>query len=60
MFLSTEAREAYGDLQETIKQVVEEKPSGLISAEHYDLIRNMCSRLRTALTNDLQSRRGSS
>lgn len=55
--MSTEARKVYGDLQETLNQVSEKHRSGTISEEHYEMVRENCSKLRTELTKDLLSRR---
>jgi hypothetical protein len=58
MFLSKRARAAYGDLQDSIHSVLSEEAKGRLSEHHYHQVRNMCSELRTELTNDLLSRRG--
>lgn len=57
MWLSTTARQAYGDLQETIWQILPQRVDGAITEEDYDAILAKCSALRTELTNDLVSRR---
>jgi len=57
MFLSVQARKAYGDLQEEINRVVTVKSTGQVSKEHYEQVMTRCSALRTELTNDLLSRR---
>jgi hypothetical protein len=58
MFLSQKARGAYGDLQDTIHTVLSEGATGRMPNHDYHKVRNMCSKLRTELTNDLLSRRG--
>ena len=57
MWLSTSARAAYGNLQETIWQILPQKSEGPITQEDYDAILTKCSLLRTELTKDLVSRR---
>lgn len=48
---------AYSPLQEALANL-EYKPEGTeVSSEDYELIRSRCSKLRTYLANDLQSRR---
>ena len=58
MFLSRKARAAYGDLQDTIHSVLSKGEKGRLSEHYYHEVRNMCSKLRTELTNELLSRRG--
>jgi hypothetical protein len=57
MWLSTAARSAYGDLQETNTRVLAEKLEGELKPPDYDAILDKCHTLRTELTNDLLSRR---
>lgn len=57
MWLSTSARQAYGNLQETIWQILPQRSEGTISQDDYEAILAKCSLLRTELTNDLVSRR---
>lgn len=57
MWLSTDARAVYGDLQETIWQILPQRAEGVITTEDYDAILAKCSALRKELTNDLLSRR---
>jgi hypothetical protein len=57
MLMSKRARSVYGDLQETIAKVLEKDGRGQMCNTHYDEVRDVCSKLRTELTNDLLSRR---
>lgn len=59
MFMSSEAREAYGRVQDEIKDVLDEgkKDTGLSIGKRYEAVREMCSQFRTAITDDLLSRR---
>jgi len=58
MWLSTEARKAYGNLQETNTQVIAGKAvDDRLVDDDYEAILAKCSALRTELTNDLVSRR---
>jgi len=57
MWLSTNAREVYGELQKEIWVVLSERRKGKITDEDYDAILEKCSQLRKELTNDLVSRR---
>jgi hypothetical protein len=57
MWLSTEARKAYGKLQEVNTTVIAGHDTGALTVEDYDAILAHCSALRTELTNDLLSRR---
>ena len=59
MFMSSEAREAYGRLQDEIKKVLdtdEIDPGSGIGGE-YEAVREKCSQFRSAITDDLLSRR---
>jgi hypothetical protein len=56
MFLSYSSSLAYRVLQDLLTSILDKHPAGLISEEHYDQIRDLCSKLRTELTNDLLSR----
>ncbi len=57
IYLSTEARTAYGKVQETVTTVLQDAGEGKLTDEQYDRIRETCSLLRTELTRDLLSRR---
>jgi hypothetical protein len=57
MYLSTPARKAYGEAQDSLRLVLEEHQEGRVIDSDYDAIRNKCSALRTELTHDLLSRR---
>jgi hypothetical protein len=57
MWLSHAARDAYGDVQEAIWELPAGNPSDVLDPKHYDATRDKCSALRTALTDDLLSRR---
>jgi hypothetical protein len=58
MFLSqTTHRTAYSPLQEAIATVVSEGKTGPLSDADYEAIRARCSTLRSALANDIESRR---
>jgi len=60
MYLSRATHsDAYSPLQDTLASVLETNPTGPISDAHYEQVRKKCSALRTALANDMQSRRGS-
>jgi hypothetical protein len=56
IFLSGNTRIAYSNLQKSIHQVIENGKNDPISDSDYALIRLHCSKLRTELTKDLQSR----
>jgi hypothetical protein len=60
MFMSTKARKRYMDVQEAIALAVDtqSRSTTQIRTSEYDAIRKACSRLRTAMTRDLLSRRG--
>ncbi|HXH14462.1 MAG TPA: hypothetical protein VNP04_32445 [Alphaproteobacteria bacterium] len=57
MYLSTKAREAYGEVQESLASVLEKARDGRVIDSDYDAIRGKCSMLRAELTRDLLSRR---
>lgn len=57
IYLSKQARETYGDLQEKLARVVKQNISGKVSDMDYELIRGLCHDLRDELTSDLVSRR---
>lgn len=58
MYLSrTTHREGYAGLQTTIENILKARPSGVISEEHYDLVRERCSSLRSHLASHIESRR---
>ena len=60
MYLSRTAhRDAYSPLQDKLAGVLKSNTTGNISGDHYDLIRDKCSALRTSLANDIESRRES-
>jgi hypothetical protein len=48
---------AYSPLQDALKQLGKTGNSGVLSDADYDAVRKLCSRLRTALANDIESRR---
>jgi hypothetical protein len=59
LFLSTQAREAYGALQTSLSDVIEiatGRGQEVITEADYGTIQARCSALRTELTNDLLSR----
>jgi hypothetical protein len=66
MYLSRDARERYGAMQQAIAEVLEARRRGGTGARldeplrdaDYDLVLVRCSALRTELTDDLLSRRG--
>jgi hypothetical protein len=55
----TTHRDAYAPLQDTLAEVLKTNSAGPVSDEHYERIRTRCSALRTALANDIESRRES-
>jgi len=57
MYLSKDAREAYGALQDEIWAILGDQPTGDLQPEHYDKIREQCSTLRRELTDDILSLR---
>jgi len=58
MYLSRTAhRDAYSPLQDTLANILGTQSTGPISDQHYELVRDRCSALRTALANDIESRR---
>jgi hypothetical protein len=57
MYLSTTARKAYGEVQESLMSVLEKGQEGKVMDSDYDAIRGKCSKLRTGLAHDLLSRR---
>lgn len=59
MFLSTRARDRYGDVQELIKSLLEHEgePTAILAEERYVDLMNAASSLRTGLTEDLDTRR---
>lgn len=48
---------AYGPLQDKLADVLKTNKSGEVSGEHYESIRERCSFLRSALADDIESRR---
>jgi hypothetical protein len=58
MFLSqTTHREAYTPLQDALTALLSSGKAGTVSDADYDEIRELCSVLRSALANDIESRR---
>ena len=58
MYLSRRTHDgAYSTLQETLADVLSRGASGPISEADYERVRHRCSALRTALANDIESRR---
>jgi hypothetical protein len=56
MFLSRTAHTSYAALQDSLNAILVEQPSGNITDEHYDAIRELCSSLRSKLARDVGSR----
>ena len=56
MYLSHQAREAYGNLQKLITRLCEHPKTERLSDPHYDEVRDAASALRNELTNDLMTR----
>jgi hypothetical protein len=56
LFLSRTAHTSYAALQDSLNAILVEQPSGSISDEHYDAIRELCSSLRSKLARDVGSR----
>jgi hypothetical protein len=48
---------AYGPLQGAIAELLRSGKTGVLASADYDAIRILCSTLRTALANDIESRR---
>ena len=57
MFFSEETKDAYVALQDGIWDILKASPKGKISDPHYDAIRDLCSTMRTQITEDILSRR---
>lgn len=57
MYLSEGARQAYGDVQESLDSVLSLGKDGKVTPEDYEQVRERCSALRSELTKDLLSRR---
>ncbi|GEM_PF-1735952 len=57
IYLSRNAREAYGELQKHLTSVLSASSEGLVTDSDYESIQKKCSALRTELTTDLLSRR---
>ncbi|PXX16108.1 hypothetical protein C8R27_10720 [Nitrosomonas ureae] len=60
IYLTKESRDAYGEVQENLCQIVNDHPNEAdtnISDHQYDKIVESCSLLRTKLTDDLHSRK---
>lgn len=56
MFLSRAAHTAYSALQDSLVAILDEQPSGTITDEHYDAVRELCSAIRSRLANDVGAR----
>ncbi len=56
MFLSRTAHTSYYALQDSLTAILVEHPSGAITDEHYDVVRELCSALRSRLARDVGSR----
>lgn len=59
MFLSESSRDAYGKVQEGIEKLADQAAQTELSADHYDDVRELCSKLRSELVSDIESRRQS-
>jgi hypothetical protein len=57
MWMSRQTQQRYASLQNVLQSVTRDKPSELVDDTGYDSVREACSRLRTAMTDDLVSRR---
>jgi len=58
MYLSRTTHDsAYSPLQDAIAELRDKKVTGKISPQDYEYVRKRCSALRTALANDVESRR---
>ena len=56
MFLSRTAHTSYAALQDSLTAILVEQPSGSMTDEHYDAVRELCSALRSKLARDVGSR----
>lgn len=56
MFLSRGAQIAYAALQDSLTAILAEAPTGIISDDHYDGVRELCSALRSRLARDIGAR----
>ena len=56
MFLSRTAHTSYAALQDSLTAILVEQPSGSMTNEHYDAVRELCSALRSRLARDVGSR----
>lgn len=56
LFLSRSAHSAYSAVQNTLEAILSKRVSGMISAEHYDEVRELCSALRTELARSIGAR----
>ena len=58
ILLSANARDSYGEVQKAITGVLAQNKTGPVppSHPHYEMIRKLCSAMRTQLTEDLHSR----
>jgi hypothetical protein len=59
MYLSRNThKSAYGPLQDELSRILKDQPKGLVKPPDYDSVRDRCSQLRSALAEDIESRRG--
>lgn len=56
MFLSRTAHTSYAALQDSLTAIRLEHPSGDVTNEHYDAVRELCSALRSRLARDVGAR----
>jgi len=56
MFLSGAAYTSYAALQDTLTAIRAEQPSGNISEDHYEIVRELCGALRHRIAQDIGSR----
>jgi hypothetical protein len=56
MFLSRTAHTSYAALQDSLTAILVEQPSGSVTDEHYNAVRELCSALRNRLARDVGSR----
>lgn len=57
MYLSTNARDAFFEVQKRINAILDRGQVGQISGEDYEAVRDKCSMLRSGLSEDILSRR---
>ena len=53
LFLSRNAHSAYAAIQNTLRAILSEDPSGVLLPEHYEAVRELCSALRAQLAADV-------